>query len=162
MKLSFHTITLSAILFMLVFMAAPQQAEAQNRGNNNFGIGVILGEPTGLSPKIWTSNTSAFAAGLAWSFSGSNHLHLHVDYQLHNFNFITVEKGNMGIYYGIGTRFQIRENSDDKIGIRFPLGLNYFFANDPVELFIEVAPILDLMPGTDFSANGGFGIRYYF
>jgi len=46
--------------------------------------------------------------------------------------------------------------------VRIPIGVSYYFANDPLELFFEIVPILDLAPATEFSGNGGFGIRYYF
>lgn len=150
------------LVLFLISSFSVQNVEAQNRSGSNFGLGVMLGEPTGITPKVWTSDNTAFAAGVAWSFSGRNSLHMHLDYQIHNFNLIQVERGAMSFYYGIGGRFLIREDRDDKLGIRLPLGLNYLFANDPVELFMEVAPVLDLAPSTDFSANGGIGVRYYF
>ena len=154
----------SAALLSLFLIAgfAVQNADAQNRNGGNFGLGVMLGEPTGITPKVWTGDNRAFAGGVAWSFSGRSSLHMHLDYQIHNFNLIQVERGAMSFYYGIGGRFLIREDRDDKLGIRLPLGLNYLFANDPIELFMEVAPVLDLAPSTDFSANGGIGVRYYF
>jgi hypothetical protein len=48
------------------------------------------------------------------------------------------------------------------LGVRIPVGIAYEFANDPFELFFEIVPVLNLYPGTDFDANGGFGVRYYF
>ncbi len=162
-----NTSHLTGFLVAVILIAATavlptQHAEAQNQSGGNFGIGVILGEPTGITPKIWVSGSTSFAAGVAWSFSGNNTMHLHLDYQQHNFNLIRVEKGTMSLYYGIGGRILFRENRDDKVGIRFPLGLNYQFADAPIELFMEVAPVLDLAPSTDFSANGGIGFRYFF
>ena len=56
---------------------------AQNTGGGNTGIGVMLGEPTGISLKIWNNERTAIDAGLAWSFSGRNAVHLHADYLLH-------------------------------------------------------------------------------
>jgi len=163
MKIS-HTI---AVLFTFFLFAASAvmpagEAHAQDRDGGNFGIGVILGEPTGITPKVWVSNSTAFAAGVAWSFSGNNTMHMHLDYQLHNFQVIQVEQGSMSLYYGLGGRMLFRENRDDKVGLRLPLGINYLFSGAPVEAFLEVAPVLDLAPSTDFSANGGIGIRYYF
>jgi hypothetical protein len=36
------------------------------------------------------------------------------------------------------------------------------FARVPVDIFIELAPILDLVPETDFTVNGAVGVRYFF
>jgi hypothetical protein len=52
--------------------------------------------------------------------------------------------------------------SDNRLGVRFPLGLDYLFARSHMEMFFEVAPLLDLAPDTEFTVNGGFGFRYYF
>jgi hypothetical protein len=52
-------------LFILVSLS--QLSFAQER---NFGLGVIVGEPTGLSAKLWTSNTGALDFGLGWSIGG--------------------------------------------------------------------------------------------
>jgi hypothetical protein len=32
----------------------------------------------------------------------------------------------------------------------------------PVEIFLEIVPGLDLIPGTDFDLDGAIGARYYF
>jgi hypothetical protein len=53
-------------------------------------------------------------------------------------------------------------SDDAQLGIRIPIGISYYFQNDPIEIFFEVVPILDIAPSTSFSGNGGFGLRYYF
>ena len=146
---------------LIGFLALSQNAEAQ-RTSGDFGIGIIIGEPTGISPKLWTGSNTALAAAASWSFSRNATIHLHLDYQIHNFSLINVDRGSMSFYYGIGGRLLARENRDSKLGVRLPLGLNYLFPNDPLEIFMEIVPILDLAPDTDFSGNGGLGIRYYF
>jgi hypothetical protein len=146
-------------LISLFLISAPNDAKSQS---GDFGLGIILGEPTGISAKV-NMGSSAFVGGVAWSFAGRNsRLHMHLDYVFQNFDLINVDKGKMGFYYGIGGRILMRENADNLIGVRFPVGLNYFFESNPFELFIEIAPIFDLAPKTDFSGNSGFGFRYYF
>ncbi len=44
-----------------------QGAVAQDR---DFGLGVIIGEPTGISAKLWTSPINALDFGLGWSYGG--------------------------------------------------------------------------------------------
>ncbi|MTI87256.1 MAG: hypothetical protein FH748_04730 [Balneolaceae bacterium] len=120
----------------------------------------MLGEPTGISIKSWNNQRSAFDLGIAWSFAGNNDdIYLHADYLIHNW-IDDVEPGNMAFYYGIGGRMVFSD--DPTAGIRIPLGLNYLVKDAPLGLFVEVVPVLNLTPNTDFDGNGALGIRYYF
>ena len=132
-------------------------------GPKGFGLGLIIGEPTGPSFKAWLSSKSAIDGAAAWSLDKKNALHLHADYLLHNFTAIKVEKGSLPIYFGIGGRIRFEEdNDDDIIGVRFPVGLEYYPAETPLGIFIEAVPVLDLAPDTDFDMEGAIGIRYFF
>ena len=128
--------------------------------HGDFGIGVIFGEPTGLSAKMWTTKSTGFDLGLAWSFSGNGNFHIHGDYLFHNFGVFGVSKGSLPLYIGIGGRIVFQD--DTKVGVRFPIGLEYFFDDWPIAVFGEVVPILDLAPSTDGDINGGLGVRFYF
>jgi hypothetical protein len=149
---------LSVILVFMVFsvlwLAAP--ARAQRRG---FGLGVILGEPTGLSLKSWTGRTTAIDAAVAWSFGREDSLHLHLDYLIHDFTLLRTNKGRLPVYYGIGGRIKLEDRT--RIGIRFPVGVSYIF-EAPLDLFVELGPILDLAPRTEFTLSASIGLRYYF
>lgn len=131
-------------------------AEAQSRSSNT-EIGIILGEPTGISLKAWQSDNTAFDAGLAWSFGGSGSVHLHADYLRHNW--LDVESGSLALYYGLGARLRISD--DGRLGVRIPVGLQYNIPDTRLATFFEVAPLLDLIPETTFDVNGGIGIRIY-
>ncbi len=84
------------------------------------GLGVVAGEPTGISFKTWMSDTDAIDAAAGWSL-GKNEL-----------------------------------------GVRIPLGLDYVFQEAPFDVFIEVAPIVNLVPETEFDLSGGVGVRFWF
>jgi hypothetical protein len=139
---------------------APGDARAGN--DDSFGLGVIVGEPTGLSLKFWTSGKNAVDGGLAWSLNDDSDLHVHGDFLWHNFDLINVSKGRMPLYYGIGGRLRVRENRDDLIGIRFPVGLDYLFEGAPFDIFLEIVPVLDLAPDTDVDFNAALGGRFWF
>lgn len=136
------------------------------------GVGAIVGEPTGIVIKKWIGADKAFDVAAAWSFSENASFQLHGDYLIHNFSLLDPDdlKGNLPVYYGIGGRIKLKEKNagsgrndeDALIGVRVPLGISYLFADAPVDIFFEIAPILDLVPDTDFSINGAFGARYYF
>jgi hypothetical protein len=65
-------------------------------------------------------------------------------------------------YYGIGARFVSHENDDARIGLRAPLGIDYMFDNGRFDIFMEIVPIFNVMPETDFDLGGGIGARFYF
>jgi hypothetical protein len=142
------------ILFSLIFISS---IKAQSNG---IGVGLIVGEPTGISGKYWTGSTTAFDAALAWSFVDENAFQIHADYLFHNIRLITISEGKLPFYYGIGAR--LKTANDIKLGVRVPLGLAYLFQNVPIDIFVEVVPILDLIPKTDFQINAALGARYYF
>ena len=142
------------ILFSIIFIT---QIYPQDRGT---GLGIIIGEPTGFSFKHWTSSTTAFDAAIAWSFINEGAFHIHVDYLLHSFRLIDVPEGKLPFYYGIGGRLKTSDKT--RLGVRVPLGLAYLFQTAPIDIFLEVVPILDFIPKTDFRINAALGARYYF
>lgn len=145
------------IMVMGLLMISVKPIIAQDHG---FGLGIILGEPTGLSAKLWTSQSNAFDFAAAWSFKGDGHLLLQADYVWHAFNLIPVSSGKLPLYYGIGGRVILVD--DPFVGVRIPVGLNYLFATAPIDIFLEIVPILDLAPSTDFDLGGGLGVRFWF
>jgi hypothetical protein len=126
-----------------------------------FGLGVIVGEPTGVAAKYWLSNRTAFAGAVAWSFADEGAFHIHGDYLWHYFDRVKVEKGRLPLYLGVGGRFKA-VNDDALLGVRFPLGVCYLLENAPVDFFLEVVPLLDLAPETELRGNAAFGFRYFF
>lgn len=138
----------------VVFLGAAA-AEAQD-----FGLGLVLGEPTGVSWKWWQSSRGALAGALAWSLD-DDRLHINVDYLVHQFGDIRVREGRMAWYYGIGGRLNLRHNRN-RFGVRVPLGLDYTFERAPIDIFLEIAPTLELVPETDVDFDAVIGARYFF
>lgn len=133
------------------------------KGGGKFGLGIMVGEPTGISGKFWLSGRSAIDGAVAWSFTDNEAFHLHGDYILHNFSLIKVERGSLPFYFGIGGRIKFQDAPrDDIFGVRIPLGLAYLFETAPLDVFIELVPMLDLAPDTDFDIAGSLGVRYFF
>lgn len=147
--LAFTILTLTAV--------CAQPAAAQRDG---FGLGLILGEPTGISFKGWMDSRSAIDAGLAWSFLHETSFHVHADYLLHTSKL--TERADMPAYYGIGGRIKAGGRGSDRIGVRVVGGLAWYLRDAPIDIFVEIAPILDFAPSTDFQVNGGLGARYFF
>ena len=145
---------LIAFLCVAVFATAAPAA-------GDFGMGIIAGEPTGLSAKLHLSHASAIDAAVAWSFGGGEDAFLVLaDYVLHNFDIIKVDTGTMALYFGIGGRIKFADN--EQVGIRVPVGLDYMFQGAPVDIFGELVPILDLVDETELNLNAAVGVRYFF
>lgn len=127
-----------------------------------FELGLIIGEPTGISGKLWFDASTAFDAAVSWSLKENrkNDLYLHGDFLWHNYELIKDDSGLVPIYYGIGGRLILAEKN--RLGARVPIGISWLLASAPIDLFVELAGVLDLVPDTDFDVNGGIGIRYVF
>lgn len=162
--------TLAVVLLLTLCFGTLETGLAQAKPG--LGIGIIIGEPTGLSLKKWLSNTTAIDAGIAWSFSENDSLHFHADYLLHRFDvFASADlRGRLPLYYGLGGRVKLRDGNDGRgrndddalVGIRVPVGISYLFRTAPVDLFAEIVPVLDVAPDTDFDLNAAVGARFYF
>jgi hypothetical protein len=131
---------------------------SQDRG---FGAGIILGEPTGFSFKGWVSSGNAIDGALAWSFTRDGSFHVHADYLWHSFKVFQTEE-RIPLYYGIGGRIKTEHHDNARVGVRVVVGIGYLFRDAPVDVFMEIAPIVDLAPSTDLEANAGLGARFWF
>jgi hypothetical protein len=156
-----------SIIVAFVLVVSLSSLSSQARGQialvdaGDMEVGILLGEPTGLSGKYWVTGNTAVDLGLAWSFGDGGHFHLHGDYMFHNFDFFDVDSGSLPIYVGIGGRVRL-EDDDSRVGLRVAIGLEYILESNPFSFFFEIAPIVDFLPDTEADVNGGIGVRYIF
>ncbi|MBN1461709.1 MAG: hypothetical protein JXA57_19435 [Armatimonadetes bacterium] len=122
----------------------------------------MAGEPTGLSLKIWSGSRTAFDVAAGWSLIESDWIYAHGDYLWHRYDLHLDTPGALPFYFGIGARVLVHDGDDSRVGVRMPLGLNYITSDRRFDFFVEVAPIVDLVPDTGFDVSGGVGARYYF
>ena len=158
----------SAALILLFF--GNPESKSQDK---NFGLGIILGEPTGISAKLWTSSDNAFDFGLGWSFggdrigkytgtyNGESRLHLHADYLWHAFDVIKSTE-RFPLYYGAGARINTGGGYNSSFAARGVFGIAWFPRSTPIDVFLEVVPSLQLTPSTGFGLDAGVGVRYFF
>jgi len=130
-------------------------------GRDGLGVGVIAGEPTGVSVKYWVDRNDAVDAAFAWSLADNSPFQFHADYLIHSNTNSTETKGSLLWYYGIGGRVKNISN-ETHLGARVPVGVSYLVSSSPVDIFAEVAPVLDVKPTVNFNWNGSIGVRYYF
>jgi len=159
-------------IIALGLLLAAGAAHAQD----DFGIGVILAEPTGVSAKLWLGDQEALDAAAAWSFSDYTSFQFHADYLFHRFDIfrdVDTTVGRPALYFGLGGRLKLGEDrdrgvgngsddEDDRLGVRVPVGMTYVFAQAPFDVFGEVVPILDFAPDTEVELNAAIGGRFYF
>ena len=142
--------------------ASTSRAIADNPTTDRFGIGAIFGEPTGISLKYFLTDVMAVDGVVGWAFSDDTDLHFHSDVLWHKHDIFTVSQGEVSLYGGVGGRVRFREHDSDRVGIRFPVGLAYRVETVPVDIFAEIAPVLDVAPSTRGDFTGGIGARYWF
>lgn len=175
-------------------------ASAQGR---NFGLGVVIGAPTGISAKVWTSGTTAVDFALGWSrgnrdggywdsrcyddgyyrnnpgycrdqaydwydygdrYDRRNRwrtFHIHADYLYHNFNAIRGRE-RFPLHYGPGINLEYWEYEEMLLGVRGNFGISWLPRRAPMDVFLDLAPIVNLFPEAFFDLNVGLGTRFYF
>ena len=146
------------ISFLFIFLAT--NAFAIER--KNFGLGVMAGDPTGITAKFMIDNYSGIDAALGWKTSGDSEFYISSDYLFHIYDLVKIPEKIFPLYFGGGLRFIDRDKKDNKFGIRIPVGVEYLFFNNSLGAFGELVPILDLTPDTEFDLEFGIGIRYFF
>lgn len=160
------SLALASLLAIAAACFTPDTAHAQHRP---VGLGVILGDPTALTLKLRLDRSSAVQFHAGWGFredSGSRVV-LIADY-LYHFGTILPETGSAGSlspYLGIGGKLGIaagKKNDGLLLGARVPLGLSFLIRGTPLEVFLEVAVGIHLIPETSALVDGGLGIRFYF
>jgi hypothetical protein len=145
-----YSILIIVIVVIFGIMVIPQSSQAQG-----FGLGIIIGDPTGLSAKYHFGEGGVDLA-VAWNIN-NDMMALHSNYHFH----IPMGVESLTFFVGVGV-YIVLWNEFGVAGIRVPLGLEYILSEIPLGLFFEVAPGLDLIPGTDFSLGAGIGVRWYF
>ena len=157
-----------ALLVVALFALGPAVAEAKPGGG--FGLGIVLGEPTGLTAKGFFAREHALQGHLGFAFGKNSRIHVVVDYLYHFHNVIPPlgQAGYLSPYLGVGGLVSLRTNAPKKdekdvsLGVLIPLGLSFVFRTVPIEIFLEVAPGIGIIPGTFAIVDGGLGARYYF
>jgi hypothetical protein len=177
---------------LMVTTAAMPLAEARPRpagrtksnfeANKTFGLGIMLGGPSGLSGKYFVGPSTAIDFGVGYHgccrYRNHGGLHLHADYLWHPVSLVSAEAFELPFYVGVGGRFWDWDHDNDydgeAIGVRVPFGLAFDFNEVPIDIFVELVPVLDFFFGADcgpgddycdgvnFDIMAAIGFRYYF
>ncbi len=146
-------------LLSLIMLVSSTFLFSQSSG---IGVGLMIGEPNGLSGKYWINETNAIDFGIGAGLFGTyNGLNIHADY-LYQINDLIKSKYKIPFYYGFGMRFRFSNNSSTAVGVRGVVGLLMFVKKLPIDLFFEIAPSFRLLPTTGLDLDIAIGSRYYF
>jgi hypothetical protein len=150
-----------------IILLALTAAEARAQGGP-FGLGLIIGSPTGLSGKLYLDRRNAIDFALGAAFLSSRGLHAHVDYLWHPVMLTEDAAFFMPLYFGVGARLLDHDHGADDddvhLGARVPVGILFDFRTVPLDVFLEIALIVDLVTDHDdhIDLNAALGARYYF
>jgi hypothetical protein len=150
--------------------AGTRPAAAGEKGS--FGLGLILGEPTGISAKLYLTNDTAIDAAVGGAVIGKG-ISAHADYLWHPWILVNEAEFVMPAYLGIGARVfdhdrGANDQGDFHLGARLPAGLLFDFRSIPLDAFVELALVVEFRSGDDdhggpgLALNAGVGARYYF
>ena len=171
-------VSASVLLFSATLAEARQRPKRASNfeANKTFGIGIMLGSPTGFCGKYYLSKDTALDFGVGAYYGYRRHyddyagLHLHVDFLWHPAVLTKTDAFWLPIYIGLGGRILDHDDYDyTHLGVRVPAGLMFDFEKVPIDIFVEFALIADFIElGPDDLDEGyidltfGVGFRYYF
>jgi hypothetical protein len=127
-------------------------------GARDFGVGILLGQPSGLKTSISIREPLFLDCGAAWSWD--DWLLIFADCRFEEY--VSPRSLNWRWYYGLGGYVGIPESEDGILGARIPIGASYHFPYSSFEVFGELVPALQLVPKTRARLQGGIGLLVWF
>lgn len=177
-----RTVVLLGLAFAFSISTIPTaSAQSGSRyGQGDFGIGFMIGSPTGLSLKKYLADQHAIDGAIGWGYGGT---HVHADYLYEKNDLLGESDARLGWFIGIGAQVGVEryrrghyynrrhDHHDDHdrdrnylhVGARLPLGLELRFRSIPkFEFFGEIALGFEIIEYPGPTLNGGIGTRFYF
>jgi len=138
-----------------------------------FGFGIIIGEPLGLTGKYWLNNENALVFNVGASYFGAPRIM--VDYLWHMDVFhskvvklyagpgasIGIGNESSGFLYKKGRQYWYYRDDTFGASVRCVVGLNIIPERTPIEIFAELGPNIGIVPGFGVALDGAVGIRFY-
>ncbi|MEO0214192.1 MAG: hypothetical protein ABIL12_01595 [candidate division WOR-3 bacterium] len=129
--------------------------------NSGISIGIVIGDPTGLSLKFWgIGQNSALQVHVGGGgFVGPADLSVSGSLLFHA---LLTRETPINSYLGVGAFAGIDHGDKAIFGILVPLGLEFIFTEVPLDLFIEIPPAVGFTTEGDVRAGLTFGIGLRF
>lgn len=152
------------------------------------GLGLELGAPSGLNAKYFLGGSVAVQGGVGVIESwGDDGLHIHAEVVWHPALLHRASAVTIPLHVGVGGRFLEHDydgrdcfdgrnfyacDADTHLGVRAPVGVSFLFRKTPLDLFVELALVVDFVHLDDDDRYdhdhdragllGAMGGRYYF
>ncbi len=142
------------ILFAIfILVLAAQIGFSQSSG---LGLGLVLGNPTGIDCKGWVTRTGAIHLSAGWRELDSDaQTTLSAEYLWHAHVFRSHER--FPLFYGIGGIF-----GSDLIAARGVIGIAWWPRSSDFDIFLQLMPAFYFQPVSEFRFDFQFGVRYFF
>ncbi len=146
-------------------LLTPLTAISHANQPGHFGLGGILGEPTGLSAKYTIDRQFAVQGALGLSLVEKG-IWLSTDFLIHIHN-VFGDGGKLPLYVGGGLIIQDRggagkdKSREASLGIRGLVGIEYL-AQDRISIFGEASAQPFILPSIGFGISIAAGARYWF
>lgn len=160
--------TFVSLMAAVMIVVLPQFSFADDYGpqNRRLGVGIIAGDPTGVTVKGYVSPRTAINGIASWSFIDDAFTLIgDVTYDLFEID-TRLQPLSLPFYVGAGGKFTANNKntpgSDSSFGVRVPVGVAAQFKKIPLEISLEAGPGIELVPETEFDITGGIAARFYF
>ena len=177
-----------AIALVLTAALAGTASADKLDSESRFGLGLELGAPTGLNAKYFLGGSVAIQGGIGvmrdhWYYRYHDGLHIHGEVVWHPVVLSRSRSVTIPLHVGVGARLLdlegwcragdgfVRCDNDTHVGVRAPFGVSFLFGKAPMDLFVELALVVDLLHLDDgpymdqydrAGLDGVLGARYYF
>jgi hypothetical protein len=151
--------------------------------NKTFGLGLELGEPSGLTGKLFVSPQAALDFGIGYAYQNyyyDDGLHIYADFLFHPTVLAHADAFELPFYIGGGIRYWDFDFCDPQglctyrgsaVGIRIPIGIDFDFNRAPIDIFLQIVPVIDFLHGdyydryrdrTHLAVDPSVGFRFWF
>ena len=178
-----YVFVIGFLLFALTFSPAVAEAQEPAQNQNGFSLGLILGDPTGVTLRGGIGERSAIQAHFGYSFFPGDAVATMVDWTYDAWNFLPDNRtAALLFYFGFGAKlewltgrnyvykYDYNYRYSDRLhfgfGGRGLVGIRVPFHKAPFDLFFELSPIglLVVVPDTGvyYDVDFAIGARYRF
>ena len=151
---------LGLAILLIGLLAINNPAAAQRTPSQTIGLGGQVGDPSGVTLKLWNPRGWSYDFMAAWDTGDFFFLNVHGLLEQH-----VNGHNNVHFFYGPGAYIGVRDRPPEKkndsvFGISAEVGLGVMLQQ--FEIYGQLIPRLDLTPATDGDMGAGLGVRYYF
>ncbi len=165
-----HVLSLLVTAALVGAFASPRDAHAREGAGGDFGLGLVLGTPTGLTANLYLTNRTALDFGLGLdAIDDDDDFFFHVTYKVIPVVLARGRSLSVPLYLGVGGFLSDHDRAfgdASDLGLRVPLGIDLDFRRAPFQIFLEInfnfyLITIDHDHGDTLDLGGAVGFRVY-